>query len=97
MPLKLVKTKNKVFNKSNTHVGGADLGYYANLWTVFLGISSISLVSSPGQRPGELLPSRFVRRRRRRLGGHLGWKSVSPDTTLEGGHSRTIPPKFGLN
>ena len=25
-----VKTKNKVFNKSNTHVEEADLGYYAN-------------------------------------------------------------------
>jgi hypothetical protein len=29
----VVKTKNKVFNKSNTHVEGADLGYYASLWT----------------------------------------------------------------
>jgi hypothetical protein len=38
--LKLVKTKNKVFNKSNTHVEGADLGYYASLLTAFLGISS---------------------------------------------------------
>jgi hypothetical protein len=52
--------------KSNTHVERADLGYYASLWTAILGISSINLVSSPGQRPGELLPSRFVRRRRRR-------------------------------
>jgi hypothetical protein len=50
---KLVKTKNKVFNKSNTHVERADLGYYASLWTAILGISSINLVSSPGQRPGE--------------------------------------------
>jgi hypothetical protein len=31
------------------------------------------------------------------LGGHLGWKSGSPDTILEGGHPRTIPPKFGCN
>ena len=28
---------------------------------------------------------------------NLGWKSGSPDTMLEGGHPRTIPPKFGLN
>ena len=41
---------------------GADLGYYASLWTAFLGISSINFVSSPGQRPCELLPSGFVRR-----------------------------------
>jgi hypothetical protein len=27
----------------------------------------------------------------------LGWKSGSPDTILEGGHPRTIPPKFGCN
>jgi hypothetical protein len=26
------------------------------------------------------------------LGGHLGCKSGSPDTILEGGHPRTIPP-----
>ena len=57
-----VKTKNKVFNKSNTHVEGADLEYYASLWTAFLGMSSINLVSSPGQRPCELLPPGFVRR-----------------------------------
>jgi hypothetical protein len=31
------------------------------------------------------------------LGGHLGWKSGSPDTILEGGHPRTIPAMFGLN
>jgi hypothetical protein len=31
------------------------------------------------------------------LGGHLGWKSGSSDTLLEGGHPRTIPPKFGCN
>ena len=31
------------------------------------------------------------------LGGHLGRKSESPDTILEGGHPRTIPPKFGCN
>ena len=31
------------------------------------------------------------------LGSHLGWKSGSPDTILEGGHPRTIPPKFGSN
>jgi hypothetical protein len=31
------------------------------------------------------------------LGDHLGWKSGSPDTFLEGGHPRTIPPKFGCN
>jgi hypothetical protein len=31
------------------------------------------------------------------LGGHLGWKSGSPDTILRGGHPRTIPPKFGCN
>ena len=30
-------------------------------------------------------------------GGHLGWKSGSPDTFLEGGHPRTIPPKFDCN
>jgi hypothetical protein len=30
-------------------------------------------------------------------GGHHGWKSGSLDTTLEGGHPRTIPPKFGCN
>jgi hypothetical protein len=41
---------------------GADLGYYASLWTAFLGISSINFVSSPGQRPSELFPSGFVRR-----------------------------------
>ena len=28
---------------------------------------------------------------------YLGQKSESPDTILEGGHPRTIPPKFGLN
>jgi hypothetical protein len=32
-----------------------------------------------------------------KLGGHLGWKSGSPDTILEGGHPRIIPPKFGCN
>jgi hypothetical protein len=31
------------------------------------------------------------------LGGHVGWKPVSPRTILEGGHPRTVPPKFGLN
>jgi hypothetical protein len=31
------------------------------------------------------------------LGSHLGWKSGSPDTILEGGHSRIIPQKFGCN
>ena len=31
------------------------------------------------------------------FGGHLGWKSGSPDTILEGGHPRAIPPKFGCN
>ena len=31
------------------------------------------------------------------LGGHLGWKSGSPDTNLEGGHPRIIPQKFGCN
>jgi hypothetical protein len=31
------------------------------------------------------------------LGGYLGWKSGSPDTILEGGHPRIIPPKFGCN
>jgi hypothetical protein len=31
------------------------------------------------------------------LGGELGWKWGSPDTILEGGHPRTIPPKFGCN
>jgi hypothetical protein len=30
-------------------------------------------------------------------GGHLGWKSGSPDTILEGGHPRIIPQKFGCN
>jgi hypothetical protein len=25
------------------------------------------------------------------------WKSGSPDTILEGGHPRTIPPMFGCN
>jgi hypothetical protein len=29
------------------------------------------------------------------LGGHLGWKSGSPDTTLEGDHPRIISAKFG--
>jgi hypothetical protein len=29
------------------------------------------------------------------LGGHLGWKSGSPDTNLEGGHPRIISAKFG--
>jgi hypothetical protein len=29
------------------------------------------------------------------LGGHLGWKSGSPDTFLEGGHPRIISAKFG--
>ena len=28
---------------------GADLGYYASLWTAFLGISSINFVSSPAK------------------------------------------------
>jgi hypothetical protein len=42
------KTKNKVFNKSNTHVEGADLGYFGSLWTAFIGMSSINLFSSPG-------------------------------------------------
>jgi hypothetical protein len=32
-----------------------------------------------------------------KLGGHLGWKSGSPDTILEGGHPRIIPQKFGCN
>jgi hypothetical protein len=58
----VVKTKNKVFNKSNTHVEGADLGYYASLWTDFLGMSSKNLFSSPGQRSCEFLTSGFVRR-----------------------------------
>jgi hypothetical protein len=31
------------------------------------------------------------------LGDHLGWKSGSLETNLEGGHPRTIPPKFGCN
>jgi hypothetical protein len=31
------------------------------------------------------------------LGGHLGWKSGSPDTILERGHPRIIPQKFGCN
>ena len=31
------------------------------------------------------------------LGGHLSWKSGSPDTILEGGHPRIIPQKFGCN
>jgi hypothetical protein len=31
------------------------------------------------------------------LGGHLGWKSGTLDTILEGGHPRIIPPKFGCN
>jgi hypothetical protein len=29
------------------------------------------------------------------LGGHLGWKSGSTDTILEGGHPRIISAKFG--
>jgi hypothetical protein len=29
------------------------------------------------------------------LGGHLGWKSGSPDPILEGGHPRIISAKFG--
>jgi hypothetical protein len=29
------------------------------------------------------------------LGGHLGWKSGSPDIILEGGHPRIISAKFG--
>jgi hypothetical protein len=29
------------------------------------------------------------------LGVHLGWKSGSPDTILEGNHPRIIPQKFG--
>jgi hypothetical protein len=29
------------------------------------------------------------------LGGHLGWKSGSADTILEGGHPRIISAKFG--
>jgi hypothetical protein len=29
------------------------------------------------------------------LGGHLGWKSGSPDTILEEGHPRIISAKFG--
>ena len=29
------------------------------------------------------------------LGGHLGWKSGSPDTILEGSHPRIISAKFG--
>ena len=28
-------------------------------------------------------------------GGHLGRRSEMPDTILEGGHPRTIPPTFG--
>jgi hypothetical protein len=31
------------------------------------------------------------------LTGHPGWKSGSPDTNLEGGHPRIIPPKLGCN
>ena len=27
----------------------------------------------------------------------IGWKSGSPDTTLEGGHPRIISQKFGCN
>jgi hypothetical protein len=29
------------------------------------------------------------------LGGHLGWKSGSPDTILEEGRPRIISAKFG--
>ena len=29
------------------------------------------------------------------VGGHLGWKSGSPDTILGGGHPRIISAKFG--
>jgi hypothetical protein len=29
------------------------------------------------------------------LGGHLGWKSGSPDTILKGDHPRIISAKFG--
>jgi hypothetical protein len=29
------------------------------------------------------------------LGGHLGWKSGSPDKFLEEGHPRIISAKFG--
>jgi hypothetical protein len=29
------------------------------------------------------------------LGGHLGWKSGSTDTILDGGHPRIISAKFG--
>jgi hypothetical protein len=29
------------------------------------------------------------------LGGHLGWKSGSTDTILEGGNPRIISAKFG--
>jgi hypothetical protein len=29
------------------------------------------------------------------FGGHLGWKSGSTDTILEGGHPRIISAKFG--
>jgi hypothetical protein len=29
-----------------------------------------------------------------KLDGHLGWKSGSSDTNLEGGHPRTIPPNL---
>jgi hypothetical protein len=32
-----------------------------------------------------------------KLGGHLGWKSGSPNTIWEGGHPRIIPQKFGCN
>jgi hypothetical protein len=31
------------------------------------------------------------------LGGHLGWKSGSPDTILEGGHLKIISAKFGIS
>jgi hypothetical protein len=40
----------------------AELGYYASLWTAFIGMSSINLASSPYQRPCELLSLGFVRR-----------------------------------
>ena len=30
-------------------------------------------------------------------GGHLGWRSVNPNTIFKGDHPRTISTKFGYN
>jgi hypothetical protein len=62
-------------------------------WPLLLKIE----ISSNGQNCSILSQnvSKFELCKHFELGGHLGWKSGSPDTILEGDHSRIISAKFG--